>query len=166
MRGAGKAVSATVHVMQSVIVHTSAVLISPVTWVIAAVALVLYLIMSLIMMLSGAADQENLARQQAYANPIALGEDMPDEIANALQYFTIAEEREKAAFCAKMDALQYSTADLPHSDTVYLVRNQPPVQYLISLATDLRKSNLKAAWNFGQWQSHCQTEFRPRTGTI
>ena len=149
VRGAGKAVNATFHAVQSVIVHTAAVLISPVTWAIAAVALVLYLIMSLIMMLSAAADQENLARQQAYANPVALGEDMPDEIANALQYFTIAEEREKATFCAKIDMLQYNTADLPHSDTVYLVRNQPLAQYQISLATDLRKSNLKAAWNFG-----------------
>lgn len=129
VRGAGKAVNATFRAVQSVIVHTAAVLISPVTWVTAAVILVLYLIMSLIMMLSGAADQENLARQQAYANPIALGEDMPEEIANALQYFTIAEKCEKTLFCAKIDALQYSTEDLPHCDTVYLVRNQPLAQY-------------------------------------
>ena len=35
---------------------------------------------------------------------------------------------------------------MPHNDTVYLRRNEPPVEYQTSLATPARKTQLKNAW--------------------
>lgn len=35
---------------------------------------------------------------------------------------------------------------MPHNDTVYLVRNEPPATFQTSLVTDARKAQLKNAW--------------------
>ncbi|MCQ2408892.1 MAG: hypothetical protein MJ065_10260, partial [Oscillospiraceae bacterium] len=72
-----RAAKTTVNILHGLIVHTVAILISPVTWVILAIGLVLYLLMTLLIILTGVAAQDNNAQHQAYATPVALGEDIP-----------------------------------------------------------------------------------------
>lgn len=136
----------TVNVLHSLVVHTVAVLISPVTWVIIAIGFVVYLLMTLLIILTGVAAQDNNSKQQAYATPVALGEDIPEEIQQAKAMFEAAADAQKQVYTAKIDALQFSTADMPHNDTVYLVRNEPPATFETSLATNARKTQLKNAW--------------------
>ena len=136
----------TVNVLHSLVVHTVAVLISPVTWVILAIGLVVYLIIVLLVILTGVAAQDNNARQQAYATPVALGDDIPEEIQQAKAMFDAAADAEKRPYIEQIDALRFSTADMPHNDTVYLVRNEPPATFETSLATNARKTQLKNAW--------------------
>ncbi len=85
-------------------------------------------------------------RDQAYATPVALGEDIPEEIQQAKAMFDAAADAEKRAYIEQIDALRFSTADMPHNDTVYLVRNEPPATFETSLATNARKTQLKNAW--------------------
>ncbi len=141
-----RAAKITVNVLHHLVVHTVAVLFSPVTWVILAIGLVLYLLMTLLIILTGVAAQDNNAQHQAYATPVALGEDIPEEIQQAKAMFEAAADAQKQAYTAKIDALQFSTADMPHNDTVYLVRNEPPATFETSLATNARKTQLKNAW--------------------
>ncbi|MBQ6039289.1 MAG: hypothetical protein IJL32_00710 [Oscillospiraceae bacterium] len=145
-RTAVRAAKTTVNILHHLIVHTVAILISPVTWVILAIGLVLYLLMTLLIILTGVAAQDNNAQHQAYATPVALGEDIPEEIQQAKAMFEAAENTEKQAFISQINALRFSTADMPHNDTVYLVRNEPPATFQTSLATDARKAELKNAW--------------------
>ena len=140
------AAKTTVNVLQSLIVHTAAVLISPATWIVLVIGLVLYLLMSLLIILTGVAAQDNNSKQQAYATPVALGEDIPEEITVAKGLFEAAVNAKKREFTDQIDALQFSTADMPHNDTVYLLRNEPPAEYQTSLATNARKTQLKDAW--------------------
>ncbi len=137
---------ATVTVLHGLLVHTVAVLISPVTWVILTIGLVLYLLMSLLIILTAVAGQDNNAQQQAYATPVALGENIPAEIVEAKGLFETAVNAKKSEFTDKIDALIFNTADMPNNDTVYLVRNEPPATFQTSLATDTRKTQLKNAW--------------------
>ena len=148
-----RAARTAVHAVQSVLVHTAAVLISPVTWVLLAAGLVVYLITALLILLNGAAVQQHAQQQQAYTTPVALGENIPDEIRQAKAMFDAAADAQKQAYTAKIDVLRYSTADMPHNDTVYLVRNEPPAAFETSLATNARKTQLKNAWNFGLSQA-------------
>lgn len=74
---------------------------------------------------------------QAYATPVALGEDIPEEIQQAKAMFEAAADAQKQVYTAKIDALQFSTADMPHNDTVYLVRNEPPATFETSLANTI-----------------------------
>ena len=148
-RTGNRAVRTAASVLRGVFVHTAAVLISPVTWVIAGIGIVLYLLMTLLILLTGAAAQDNTAKQQAYAEPVALGAEIPKEIAAAKGFFEIAVNTKKQAFFAQIDALRYDKTDLPRSDTVYLVRNEPPATFQTSLATDRQKTKLKNAWQFG-----------------
>ena len=145
-RTAVRAAKTTVNILHHLIVHTVAILISPVTWVILAIGLVLYLLMTLLIILTGVAAQDNNAQHQAYATPVALGEDIPEEIQQAKAMFEAAENTEKQAYISQINALRFSTADMPHNDTVYLVRNEPPATFQTSLATDARKAELKNAW--------------------
>ena len=123
-RTAVRAAKTTVNILHHLIVHTVAILISPVTWVILAIGLVLYLLMTLLIILTGVAAQDNNAQHQAYATPVALGEDIPEEIQQAKAMFEAAENAEKQAYISQINALRFSTADMPHNDTVYLVRNR------------------------------------------
>lgn len=141
-----RAVKTTVNVLHNLVVHTVAILISPATWVILAIALVMYLLITLLIILTGVAAQDNNSKQQAYATPVALGEDIPEEIQRAKAMFEAAVDAQKQAYTVKIDALQFSTADMPHNDTVYLVRNEPPATFETSLATNTRKTQLKNAW--------------------
>ena len=141
-----RAAKATVNVLHSLIVHTVAILISPVTWVILAIGLVLYLLMTLLIILTGVAAQDNNAQHQAYATPVALGEDIPEEITEAKGLFETAANAKKREYTDKIDALVFNTSDMPHNDTVYLRRNEPPAEYQTSLATPARKTQLKNAW--------------------
>ena len=141
-----QAVGNTVRVMGNIFVHVVAILISPATWVILAIGLVLYLLMMLLIILTGVAAQDNNAQQQAYATPVALGENIPEEIAEAKVFFETAVNAKKSEFTDQIDALIFNTADMPHNDTVYLVRNEPPATFQTSLATDARKTQLKNAW--------------------
>jgi len=141
-----RAAKTTVNVLHHLVVHTVAVLISPATWVILAIGLVLYLLMMLLIILTGVAAQDNNAQQQAYATPVALGENIPEEIAEAKVFFETAVNAKKSEFTDQIDALIFNTADMPHNDTVYLVRNEPPATFQTSLATDARKTQLKNAW--------------------
>ena len=141
-----RAAKATVNVLHSLLVHTVAVLISPATWIVLAIGLVLYLLMSLLIILTAVAGQDNNAQQQAYATPVALGEDIPAEIDEAKGLFEAAVNAKKREYTDLIDALVFSTADMPHNDTVYLVRNEPPATFQTSLATDARKTQLKNAW--------------------
>ena len=118
-----RAAKITVNVLHHLVVHTVAVLFSPVTWVILAIGLVLYLLMTLLIILTGVAAQDNNAQHQAYATPVAVGEDIPEEIQQAKAMFEAAENTEKQAYISQINALRFSTADMPHNDTVYLVRN-------------------------------------------
>ena len=145
-RTAVRAAKTTVNILHHLIVHTVAILISPVTWVILAIGLVLYLLMTLLIILTGVAAQDNNAQHQAYATPVALGEDIPEEIQQAKAMFEAAENTEKQAYISQINALRFSTADMPHNDTVYLVRNEPPATFQTSLANDVRKAQLKNAW--------------------
>lgn len=140
------AAKVTVNVLHGLIVHTVAVLISPVTWVILAIGLVLYLLMTLLIILTGVAAQDNNAQHQAYATPVALGEDIPEEIAEAKGLFEAAVNAKKREYTDKIDALAFNTSDMPHNDTVYLRRNEPSAEYQTSLATPARKTQLKNAW--------------------
>ena len=90
-----RAAKTTVNILHHLVVHTVAVLISPVTWVILAIGLVLYLLMTLLIILTGVAAQDNNAQQQAYATPVALGENIPDEIAEAKGFFESAVNAKK-----------------------------------------------------------------------
>ena len=47
---------------------------------------------------------------QAYATPVALGEDIPEEIQQAKAMFEAAADAQKQAYTAKIDALQFSTS--------------------------------------------------------
>lgn len=141
-----RAVKTTVNVLHNLVVHTVAILISPATWVILAIALVMYLLITLLIILTGVAAQDNNSKQQAYATPVALGEDIPEEIQRAKAMFEAAADAEKRAYTNQIDVLQFSTADMPHNDTVYLVRNEPPATFETSLATNTRKTQLKNAW--------------------
>ncbi len=145
-RTAVRAAKTTVNILHHLIVHTVAILISPVTWVIFAIGLVLYLLMTLLIILTGVAAQDNNAQHQAYATPVALGEDIPEEVQQTKAIFEAAENAEKQAYISQINALRFSTADLHHNDTVYLVRNEPPATFQTSLATDARKAQLKNAW--------------------
>lgn len=144
-RTAVRAAKATVNVLHGLIVHTVAVLISPVTWVILAIGLVLYLLMTLLIILTGVAAQDNNAQHQAYATPVALGEDIPEEITEAKGLFETAVNAKKREYTSKIDAISFNTADMPHNDTVYLRRNEPSAEYQTSLATPARKTQLKNA---------------------
>ena len=141
-----RAAKTTVNILHHLVVHVVAILISPATWVILAIGLVLYLLMTLLIILTGVAAQDNNAQQQAYATPVALGENIPDEIAEAKGFFETAANAKKREFTDQIDALIFNTADMPHNDTVYLVRNEPPATFQTSLATDARKTQLKNAW--------------------
>ena len=140
------AAKVTVNVLHNLIVHTVAILISPVTWVILAIGLVLYLLMTLLIILTGVAAQDNNAQHQAYATPVALGEDIPEEITEAKGLFEAAVNTKKREYTDEIDALAFNTSDMPHNDTVYVRRNEPPAEYQISLATPARKTQLKNAW--------------------
>lgn len=141
-----RAVKTTVNILHHLVVHTVAVLISPVTWVIIAIGFIVYLLMTLLIILTSVAAQDNNAQHQAYATPVALGDNIPEEIQQAKAMFDAAVEAEKHAYTAQIDALRFSTADMPHNDTVYLVRNEPPATFETSLATNARKTQLKNAW--------------------
>ena len=141
-----RAAKTTVNVLHGLIVHTVAILISPVTWVILAIGLVLYLLMTLLIILTGVAAQDNNAQHQAYATPVALGEDIPEEITEAKGLFQTAVNTKKREYTDKIDALAFNTSDMPHNDTVYLRRNEPSAEYQTSLATPARKTQLKNAW--------------------
>ncbi len=141
-----RTVKTTVNVLHHLVVHTVAVLISPVTWVILAIGLVLYLLMTLLIILTGVAAQDNNAQHQAYATPVALGEDIPEEITEAKGLFEAAVNAKKREYTDKIDALIFTTSDMPHNDTVYLRRNEPSAEYQTSLATPARKTQLKNAW--------------------
>ena len=140
------AAKVTVNVLHGLIVHTVAILISPVTWAILAIGLVLYLLMTLLIILTGVAAQDNNAQHQAYATPVAVGEDIPEEITEAKGLFETAVNAKKREYTDKIDALVFNTSDMPHNDTVYLRRNEPPAEYQTSLATPARKTQLKNAW--------------------
>ena len=140
------AAKVTVNVLHGLIVHTVAILISPVTWVILAIGLVLYLLMTLLIILTGVAAQDNNAQHQAYATPVALSEDIPEEITEAKGLFETAVNAKKREYTDKIDALAFNTSDMPHNDTVYLRRNEPPAEFQTSLATPARKTQLKNAW--------------------
>ena len=145
-RKTARVAKTTVNVLHSLVVHTVAVLISPVTWVILTIGLVVYLIIVLLVLLTSVVAQDNNARQQAYASPVALGENIPEEIQQAKAMFEAAENTEKQAYISQINLLRFSTADMPHNDTVYLVRNEPPATFQTSLATDARKAQLRNAW--------------------
>ncbi len=146
VRKSVRAAKTTFNLLHHLIVHTVAILISPVTWVILAIGLVLYLLMTLLIILTGVAAQDNNAQQQAYASPVALGENIPEEIEEAKGFFEAAVNAKKREYADQIDALVFNTADMPHNDTVYLVRNEPPATFQTSLATDARKTQLKNAW--------------------
>ena len=146
VRKSVRATKVTFNLLHHLIVHTVAVLISPVTWVILGIGLVIYLIMMLLVILTGVAAQDNNAQHQAYATPVALGEDIPEEIQQARAMFETAVNAEKQDFTTQVNALRFSTEDMPHNDTVYLVRNEPPATFETSLATNARKTQLINAW--------------------
>lgn len=145
-RTAVQAAKTTVNILHHLIVHTVAILISPATWVILAIGLVLYLLMTLLIILTGVAAQDNNAQHQAYAAPVALGEDIPEEITEAKGLFETVVNAKKREYTDKIDVLAFNTSDMPHNDTVYLRRNEPPAEYQISLATPTRKTQLKNTW--------------------
>ena len=88
---------------------------------------------------------------QAYATPVALGEDIPEEIQQAKAMFEAAADAQKQVYTAKIDALQFSTADRPHNDTVYLVRNEPPATFETSARIPVFDKAGSVA------QPHCKT---------
>ena len=104
-RTAVRAAKTTVNILHHLIVHTVAILISPVTWVILAIGLVLYLLMTLLIILTGVAAQDNNAQHQAYATPVALGEDIPEEITEAKGLFETAVNAKSANTRIKLTRL-------------------------------------------------------------
>ena len=62
--------------------------------------------------LTGVAAQDNNAQHQAYATPVALGEDIPEEIAEAKGLFEAAVNAKKREYTDKIDSLVFNASDM------------------------------------------------------
>lgn len=145
--GTYRAAKVTANVLKTVVIHTAAVLLSPVIWILLVIGVVVYFIIVLLVILFSVADQDAVSQQQAYASPVGLGDRIPEDIRNAKTMLQQATEQEKTSFTDKIENLYFAETDLPHSDTVYLYRNNPAAEYAVSLATDVQKQELCSAWD-------------------
>ena len=149
-----RAVVTTYRVTKAVVIVVKDVVIALVTlasfplfWIIAAILLVIVLIISAFGTLMGGAATIEEQNREAATDPVALGEDVPEDIQDALEYFRIACENRKTEYCDMINGYYYDINNLRESDLVYGVRNNPATIYDQSLATPGRKATLCNAWD-------------------
>lgn len=120
---------------------------SPVFWILAAIAVVMIVLISAgVALLGGAADFTEQMRQLAN-DPVALTDDIPEDIEDAVEYFRIACENQKTEFHNMVNGYYYDRNNLRESDLVYMRRNNPPAEFQKSYATDHKKEQIRNAWN-------------------
>ena len=119
----------------------------PAFWIVAAILVVIVLMINAIATLLGGAATIEEQEREAATDPVALDENIPQDIQDALEYFRIACENQKTEYCNLINGLYYDTNNIRESNLVYEVRNNPPITYETSLATSARKATLCNAWN-------------------
>ncbi len=142
-----KVAKVIVVLTKNIVIGLATLATFPAFWIVVAVLVVLIvLILSIATLLGGAAtiDEQN---RSAANDPVALNENIPDDILDALEFFRIACENQKNEYTGTINGYYYDILDLRESDLVYMERNDPPVTFEKSLATNVRKEQLSAAWN-------------------
>lgn len=142
-----RAVKATAIFIKDAVIALITVASSPVFWIVAAIAVVVVLIYSAVaMLLGGAADYEEQMRQAAN-DPVALADNVPEDIEDAVEYYRIACENHKTDFCDMINGYYFNIDDRKNSDLVYMKRNNPPAEWQKSYPTDAKKEQLRNAWD-------------------
>lgn len=142
-----RVVKATAIFIKDAVIALFTVASSPVFWIVAAIAVVIVLTYSAAgLLLGGASDYEEQMRQAAN-DPVALADNIPEDIEDAVGYFRTACENHKNAFCEMINGYYFNIDDRKHSDLVYMKRNNPPTEWTKTYATDGKKEQLCAAWD-------------------
>ena len=141
---------AVINITTAVISHTVAVLFNPVFLIAAVIFIVIFLCSTVIILAAGSesSNQQMTAIGGAYMTMIGI-DDISKRYPDAVGYYTIACDNSRNAFSAKIDALYYQDDDLPHSDLMYMKKDDCGMQteYLKGFASDTYKSMLKNAWS-------------------
>lgn len=138
-----KTVIWTVKAATSVVVHTAAMMMNPVFWVIVAVLfIVVTWILPTILLLTGGASGATTINK-AYGNAAGVNEKIANVFPQAVEFYNTASENKQNEFNSFIDSLYYDVDDLPNSDLVYMECSKDGSVYQTSMATDYRKQQLK-----------------------
>lgn len=141
-------VKATTTIMRftgKAIAHVIAATMNPFCWVIALIGIVVYLIWSVVVVLTGGVNAQR-QQEEAYTNPSNWGVDINEDLATAISYYQIACATQQQEVYTLVDGLVYDTTALRISDLVYMERNTPSTVWSKSFATTYQKNTLKTAW--------------------
>lgn len=144
-----KVVKTTASVVKKAVIALATLASFPLFWIILAILVVVVLMINAVAVLLGGAASVQEQEREAATDPVALDENIPEDIQDALEYFRIATENQKTEYTDMINGYAYDTDNLRESDLVYEVRNNPPATYEKSLATPGRKSTLCNAWRVG-----------------
>lgn len=133
----------TVKFAGSVVVHTTAVLLNPVFWIIVVVLLIAtFFLIPVVLILAGGAGSGSTTNK-AYGTAAGVNEDITTAFPEAEEFYRIAIEDRQNAFNSMIDSLYYSNEDLSHSNLVYMKCSNDGSEYQTSMATNNRKQQLK-----------------------
>lgn len=142
----GKAVriiKGTVKFASSLVIHTAAILLNPLLWILLFILFVIVvLILPFVLMLGGGAGG-GTTTNVAYGTAAGVKDELPAAFAEAEEFYRIACENKQNDFNAMIDSMYFSTDDLSHSDMVYMECSSDSTVFQSSLATDNRKQQLK-----------------------
>lgn len=142
-----RVVKATVIFIKDFTIALVTVATSPALWIVVAASVIIAVLISAAATLLGGASEYEEQVRQATNDPVALAEDMPEDIQDALGYFQTACDNQRNEYCGKINGLYYNINDLKNSDLVYMRRNNPPAEFQKSYATDGKKTQLCEAWD-------------------
>ena len=140
-----KAVRTTVKVTAAILTHVVAALINPVTWIILFFGVVIYVILSIVVVIMGAASSQDATQAISYTQQVGIDDTDLDE---AREFYRLACERNKNNFSGLINGLYYDYSDLKHSDLVYMERDVlgAVTSYTRGFPIPTWKNSLIAAW--------------------
>ena len=138
-------VAKAAKITTNIVVHVAAALINPFTWIALFMAVVVYVILSIVVILMGGASTQDATQAISYTQQVGMDD---VDIDDAREYYRIACEQNKGNFASLINGLYYSNPDLRRSDLVYMERNAAGTvtQYTRGFATPAWKASLINAW--------------------
>lgn len=141
--------AATAKLVGKAVAYIASAIPAPILIILAAAIILLILMMGAIILTAGGVAGGKNATRNAYENALGL-DDLAEDYADGVSFYSTAMNQAKSAFEAKIDALLYDETNLAHSDLVYFTRSSPgnPNAKLehSELATDAIKTQIKDTW--------------------
>lgn len=133
----------TVRAASTVLVHTAAILLNPLFWILVVILLLILVIAVPCVMILGGGAAGGTTTNKAVGTAAGSKQEISTIFPQAEEFFDNACTTKQNEFNSFVDSMYYSTDDLQHSDLVYMVCSNDDTVFQTSLATDNRKQQLK-----------------------